>query len=347
MVFGLAVMWLGSGCAGRPETRNKAPVPGALFFQGNDDQRDRHSLPSTVLLPPQSRSAIMAKLSALIRISRHAVLSAEDEFVITGKTKSSKGGKRASVRFNPMLLTTTLKRTPTDPLPYGNRTFQSCAVVGNSGVLLGSNFGVEIDSHDAVMRINYPPTHGYESDVGSKTTFDMVNRANIRRIARQSNAHHLNIRESTYLSFVSGGMLNSKLFIKAMKWFHERFPSRLMLVAHPIFHEELSDMFIKVKEAIELQNKTSLASIPNSGVRAVVFMTQVCERLHAYGFTPYKQKFHAGHSNDGVPYHYFTGHAHEDQPMFDMEFGGKRGHSYDLAHDFLKLLREVYPLDLK
>ena len=80
----------------------------------------------------------------------------------------------------------------------------------------------QIDSHDAVMRINYPPTHGYESDVGSKTTFDMVNRANIRRIARQSNAHHLNIRESTYLSFVSGGMLNSKLFIKAMKWFHER-----------------------------------------------------------------------------------------------------------------------------
>ena len=35
------------------------------------------------------------------------------------------------------------------------------------------------------------------------------------------------------------------------------------------------------------------------------------------------------------------------QPMFDMEFGGERGHSNDLAHDFLKLLREVYPLDLK
>ena len=44
------------------------------------------------------RSAIMAKLSALIRISRHAVLSAEDEFVITGKTKSSK------VREDPLLI---------------------------------------------------------------------------------------------------------------------------------------------------------------------------------------------------------------------------------------------------
>jgi hypothetical protein len=34
------------------------------------------------------------------------------------------------------------------------RLYGSCALVGNARSLLGANNGVEIDAHDAVMRIN-------------------------------------------------------------------------------------------------------------------------------------------------------------------------------------------------
>ncbi|XP_065843681.1 CMP-N-acetylneuraminate-beta-galactosamide-alpha-2,3-sialyltransferase 1-like isoform X2 [Oscarella lobularis] len=50
----------------------------------------------------------------------------------------------------------------------------SCAVVGNSDNLLGSNYGSIIDSHDVVIRMNAALTEGYEKDVGAKTTFQSL-----------------------------------------------------------------------------------------------------------------------------------------------------------------------------
>lgn len=47
--------------------------------------------------------------------------------------------------------------------------------VGNSGNMLHREYGSEIDSREAVFRINYAPTAGYEQYVGSRTTFDIVN----------------------------------------------------------------------------------------------------------------------------------------------------------------------------
>lgn len=43
--------------------------------------------------------------------------------------------------------------------PFHPRQFRKCAVVGNSGDLLKTNFGKEIDSHDAVIRDNEAPVN--------------------------------------------------------------------------------------------------------------------------------------------------------------------------------------------
>lgn len=53
--------------------------------------------------------------------------------------------------------------------------YNSCAVVSSAGSLHKSQLGNEIDSHDAVLRFNSAPTDEHERDVGTKTTFRILN----------------------------------------------------------------------------------------------------------------------------------------------------------------------------
>lgn len=60
-------------------------------------------------------------------------------------------------------------------LPASDRRYASCAVVGNSGILLQSGHGELIDSHEAVIRLNNARIENFGRDVGSKTTVSFVN----------------------------------------------------------------------------------------------------------------------------------------------------------------------------
>lgn len=51
----------------------------------------------------------------------------------------------------------------------GNGKALTCSYVSNSGSLLGSKLGQEIDSHDSVFRFNYATTRELETDVGRRT----------------------------------------------------------------------------------------------------------------------------------------------------------------------------------
>eukprot|EP00899_Mesostigma_viride_P000970 jgi/Mesvir1/10874/Mv14214-RA.1 len=59
---------------------------------------------------------------------------------------------------------------------------RSCAVVGNSGAILLQTAGLEIDTHDVVIRLNLAPVYGFQPYVGQKTTFDFVNANNVRQL---------------------------------------------------------------------------------------------------------------------------------------------------------------------
>uniref|UniRef100_A0A9J7Z379 ST8 alpha-N-acetyl-neuraminide alpha-2,8-sialyltransferase 3 n=1 Tax=Cyprinus carpio carpio TaxID=630221 RepID=A0A9J7Z379_CYPCA len=62
-----------------------------------------------------------------------------------------------------------------DSSPVLNKRFNSCAVVGNSGILTGSRCGAQIDSYDYVFRCNFAPTEVFRRDVGRRTNLTTFN----------------------------------------------------------------------------------------------------------------------------------------------------------------------------
>ncbi|XP_020522629.1 sialyltransferase-like protein 2 isoform X2 [Amborella trichopoda] len=66
--------------------------------------------------------------------------------------------------------------------PFVPRRFGRCAVIGNSGDLLKTRFGKEIDGYDAVVRENGAPIQNYTEYVGTKSTFRLLNRGSAKAL---------------------------------------------------------------------------------------------------------------------------------------------------------------------
>eukprot|EP00252_Welwitschia_mirabilis_P005652 TRINITY_DN16155_c0_g1_i1.p1 TRINITY_DN16155_c0_g1~~TRINITY_DN16155_c0_g1_i1.p1 ORF type:complete len:455 (+),score=6.44 TRINITY_DN16155_c0_g1_i1:189-1553(+) len=69
------------------------------------------------------------------------------------------------------------------------KRFGSCAVVGNSGILLQESHGDLIDSHEFVIRLNNARTAGFRNSVGSKTNLSFVNSNILNLCSRRSSCH--------------------------------------------------------------------------------------------------------------------------------------------------------------
>ena len=80
--------------------------------------------------------------------------------------------------FHPMLV----KLLPQSETISTKRPYKTCAVVANSGLMLKHEYGEEIDQHDGVFRINYPPVKKFSKHVGSRTTHDVVNMHHAQRL---------------------------------------------------------------------------------------------------------------------------------------------------------------------
>ena len=144
-----------------------------------------------------------------------------------------------------------------DAAEGGNRRYGSCALVGNSGVLLQKDLGEQIDRHDQVFRFNLAPTEGYEKHVGSWSSHEILNPENIRKIVAEPDKLAMLQRQGskiTALTFDDYLQFTAKLLMKKKRRSSSDMTSRGMnsqllvekhMEALADFHEAAPDVRIE------------------------------------------------------------------------------------------------------
>eukprot|EP00191_Tetraselmis_sp_GSL018_P000078 CAMPEP_0177607358 /NCGR_PEP_ID=MMETSP0419_2-20121207/17874_1 /TAXON_ID=582737 /ORGANISM="Tetraselmis sp., Strain GSL018" /LENGTH=349 /DNA_ID=CAMNT_0019101933 /DNA_START=322 /DNA_END=1371 /DNA_ORIENTATION=+ len=204
--------------------------------------------------------------------------------------------------------------------------YETCAVVGNSGVTLLRLDGKDIDGHDAVFRINLAPVRGFEDHVGSKTTFQVINSPNIREMLTGTLRWRASDNETRLVMFETAARFARHHLAAPLL---EEHGSRALLLS-PSFSNHCEQLWRTLKESLEAETGVAFHRKPMSGFFAVLMALQVCDRVDLYGFDAYTS------SRTKNLYHYF-----------DHVEGFTGVHSFDLAMHIFRKIQEIGLLTIK
>nr|XP_006815953.1 PREDICTED: alpha-2,8-sialyltransferase 8B-like [Saccoglossus kowalevskii] len=206
---------------------------------------------------------------------------------------------------------------------------RSCAVVGNSGILLNSKCGEEINSHDFVIRCNIPQVREFTRDVGYKTNLTIVFLKTMQNLHKYLYSTNMKIPLD---------LLDSLRFLNdSIVWYPVANSSSIADI-----HYLKSKYNLKFQFAISTFQKMTLTvkrlftlyGPPTTGLRAVTSALSFCDNVTVYGFYP--DRFDS-YGNE-VPYHYYGKHKTiEDLHTF---------HNYPKEHAVFKFLNSTQDLNL-
>ncbi|KAL0318932.1 UNVERIFIED_CONTAM: Sialyltransferase-like protein 2 [Sesamum angustifolium] len=142
-----------------------------------------------------------------------------------------------------------------DRPPYTPRQFGRCAVIGNSGDLLKTKFGQEIDSYDAIVRENGAPIENFTEYVGTRSTFRFLNRGSAKALDKVA-----------------------ELYDRGKE----------VLIVKTTIHDIMSKMIreIPILNPVYLMLGASFGSAAKgTGLKALEFALSICDTVDMYGFT--------------------------------------------------------------
>jgi beta-1,6-galactosyltransferase len=189
------------------------------------------------------------------------------------------------------------------------KKYNSCAVVGNSGILLNSNHGEKIDKHDLVIRLNNARIKGFEHHVGSKTDLSFINSHILIQCARRAGCfcHPYGENVPIFMYFCQASHFIDYLACNSTAG-QNRAP---LLITDPGF-DALCARIVKFYSLMKFAEETGqtgqlLADWGknhdeklfhySSGFQAVMVALGICDRLSLFGFGKSDNAKHHYHTN--------------------------------------------------
>ncbi|XP_072166325.1 alpha-2,8-sialyltransferase 8F-like [Diadema setosum] len=214
--------------------------------------------------------------------------------------------------------------------PFREKLYKKCAVVGNSGSLLNSGCGSEIDSSDMVFRCNAAPLRKFAEDAGWKSNITTFNPSIFHKkfngLTRPEDyaAFRENITEYhgyVWMTCIGAASLYNVCLSTVQDEANTDQADPRLVVAH-------SNEFVNFWNFWKRRNFTNQ---PSTGFYMVHVAMQLCEETHVYGFWPFPLRLDTGFER--VPYHYF------DDVLLEKKHGMNSEFSNLLQYHELGLLR--------
>ncbi|KAM5172922.1 alpha-2,8-sialyltransferase 8B isoform 1-T1 [Mantella aurantiaca] len=185
--------------------------------------------------------------------------------------------------------------------PLKNKHFKTCAIVGNSGILLNSGCGKEIDSHDFVIRCNLAPVEEYAKDVGTKTHLVTMNPSVVQRAFEDLVNDTWKEKFLQRLKSLNESILWIPAFMakggeERVEWVND-----LIIKHHINVHTAYPSLrLLHAVRGYWLTNKVHIKR-PTTGILMYTLATRFCNRIYLYGFWPFSRDLH----QNPVKYHYY------------------------------------------
>ncbi|XP_072025764.1 alpha-N-acetylneuraminide alpha-2,8-sialyltransferase-like [Amphiura filiformis] len=185
------------------------------------------------------------------------------------------------------------------------RRYKKCNIIGNSGILLNSKCGKQIDDADFILRCNLPTLKGYEDDVGIHT--DLVT-ANPSILAERFNSLSTEASKREFLETLSDydGTVWVQAFGVSVLW------SLAVKAAHLDAAHKQKMVFGHPENSIAVRHLWRSVGHPNpitTGFHMTTSFMNICEETHLYGFWPFAETADDTH----VPYHYYDSESPDSQ----------------------------------
>lgn len=247
----------------------------------------------------------------------------------------------------------------------------TCAVVGNSGVLLQSERGDEIDAHDAVIRINLAPTAKFERHVGSRTTYDLVNKENAGKLTKGT--HKWRVGGSELLLFEANSLVTRRdvylrLFAAAAAdaadrkadHAHGKKKKRAIHLLAPTLVASARNVYEAIKIEIEMEIRARLAAgdTADDQAKAMLEAKQASSVAGAEDAAPDTFAFHSKPMSGAVAVFFalqmcdhvdlygfdaYTALSEVPYHYFDAVVAATGVHSFDLAVEAFRRISLVIP----
>ncbi|KAM3863943.1 alpha-2,8-sialyltransferase 8F [Diretmus argenteus] len=198
------------------------------------------------------------------------------------------GEKRKPLQVTPEIFSTFAKEHP-----FANKSWDTCAVVGNGGILANSSCGEKIDSAQFVIRCNLPPlVNGYEKDVGNKTDLVTSNPS----ILLEKFGGLLERRRPFVESLRTYG--DSLMLLPAFSYGHNTPVSLRALYTIQDFESPTRPVFLNpeyLQSLARFWRSQGLRTVRlSTGIIVASLALELCTNVHLYGFWPFNQHPH-GH----------------------------------------------------